>query len=158
MTYTSSPSVARRVFWSALCLGLVVIGGDLLSAQEKAGVAKPKLPRGRLPAYYSQVVSPDQKEKIYEVQKSYAPRIKELRAQLATLQTERDAKCRALLTSEQRKKVDELVAEAKAARETAEATAPTTPAAAAPPTASTPPAAAKASASGRKPVAKPSGN
>lgn len=146
MTYTFSPRTSRRAVWSALLLGLFLLGGDMLSAQQDAAALKRPSARGRLPAYYAQVVTPDQKEKIYAVQHEYAPRIKELRAQLAAFQAERDAKCRALLTSEQQKKVDELIAAAKAAREAEAATA-------------TAPAAAPASPTpSKKPVAKPGGN
>ena len=41
----------------------------------------------------------------------------QLRDQLAALQTERDAKCREVLSPEQQKRLDELAAAAKAARE-----------------------------------------
>lgn len=153
MAYTFSPRAARRILWSAFLLGLALLGNDLLSAQEGAKAPARKLPRGRLPAHYAEVVAPDQKERIYEIQESYAPRIKELRAQLVALQAERDAKCRALLNAEQQKKLDELIAAAKSARTAEDAAAKATPA-----TAATPPAAAVAPVPAKKPLAKSGSN
>jgi len=145
MTYTFSARASQRAVWSALFFGLCLLGGGLLSAQDDAA-PKRKVARGRLPAFYAQVVAPEQKEQIYAVQKEYLPRIKELRAQLVALQSERDAKCRALLTLEQQKKVDELMAAAKAAREAADATT------------KAPAAAPALSVPAKNPLAKPGGN
>jgi len=108
---------SKRAMWLLLLLGSIMLGGSMLQAQEDAPTVKRKAARGRMPAHYAQVVSPDQKEKIYAIQSSYAPRMKELRDQLAALQTERDAKCREVLSPEQQKRLDELAAAAKAARE-----------------------------------------
>ena len=146
MTYTFTRQRSRRATWAMVLLGLTMFGGGILTAQEKAATPPAKTPRGRLPAYYAQVVAPEQKDKIYAVQKEYAPRIKELRAQLVALQSERDAKCRALLTPEQQKKVDELIASAKAAREAEQAAAAAAAATPAPPV------------SVKKPMAKAGGN
>ena len=41
-------------------------------------VTKPKKPRGRLPAFYNRVVKRQQREKIYEIQREYQPKIDEL--------------------------------------------------------------------------------
>ena len=60
--------------------------------------AKPKREfRGRLPAYYGKVVDDKQRKAIYAVQIEYAPRIDALKAQLAALIAERDAKVDAVL-------------------------------------------------------------
>lgn len=128
MNHALTPKNSRRALWTVSLLGLALLSSSLLSAQDSAPTAKRKAARGRLPAYYVQVVAPDQKEKIYAIQKEYAPRLKQLREQLTSLQAERDAKYRQVLTPEQQKKVDELTAAAKAARDAEEATAEAAPA------------------------------
>ena len=77
--------------------------------------AKPKKRefRGRLPAYYSRVVDEKQREKIYAIQREFAPKIDALKAQLAALTAERDTKVEAVLAPEQLKTVEKLKAEAK---------------------------------------------
>lgn len=72
--------------------------------------------RGRLPAYYSKVVDSTQRQQIYEIQKEYASRISQLKAQLESLLGERDQQVTAVLTVEQREKVAQLRAEAQAKR------------------------------------------
>ena len=78
--------------------------------------AKKKEFRGRLPAYYSRVVDQEQREKIYAIQREYAPKIDALKAQLAALTAERDEKVVAELTPEQLQKIEQMKAEAKAKR------------------------------------------
>lgn len=86
--------------------------------QPKPPVAKKvKKFRGRLPNYYRYVVTPQQRETIYKIQAEYAPKIDALRAELEALIDERDEKVAAVLTPQQRKKVEQLKAAAKAKRE-----------------------------------------
>lgn len=88
------------------------------AAKSKAATEKSKKKefRGRLPAYYARVVDKKQREAIYAIQKEYNPRIKALKAELATLTSERDEKLATLLTPEQLKEVEQLKAAAKAKR------------------------------------------
>ena len=86
-------------------------------AAEAAAAEEEKVFRGRLPAYYGHVVDEEQRAAIYEIQKQYAPRIDALKAQLAALTEERNAKVAAVLTPEQQAKVASLKAEAKAKRD-----------------------------------------
>jgi hypothetical protein len=72
--------------------------------------------RGRLPAYYGQVVDEKQRKKIYEIQREYAPKINALKTQLAELTAERDKSVAAVLTPEQLATVEKLKTEAKAKR------------------------------------------
>ncbi|HEX7449569.1 MAG TPA: hypothetical protein VF306_18575 [Pirellulales bacterium] len=72
--------------------------------------------RGRLPAYYARVVSGDQRDKIYAIQQSYEPKIADLQAQLKALTDKRDAEIATVLTADQKAKVDQLAADAKAKR------------------------------------------
>lgn len=73
-------------------------------------------PRGRLPAYYARVVSGEQREKIYAIQQSYEAKIADLQAQLKALTDKRDAEVAAVLTADQKAKVDQLASDAKAKR------------------------------------------
>lgn len=114
----------RIVFWITLASVAIVLAALARPtiSQEKgapprpAKAAKAKKPRGRLPAYYRYVVTPQQREAIYKIQAEFAPKIAELQAQLKALTKERDQKVSAVLTPEQRKKVEDLRGAAKAKR------------------------------------------
>ena len=86
-------------------------------AGEKAAPAKvAKKPRGRLPAYYAQVgLSSKQRDGIYAVQAVYGKQIDELQKQIDALKEKEDAEVVAVLTPEQKTKLDELLAAAKKA-------------------------------------------
>jgi Spy/CpxP family protein refolding chaperone len=90
-------------------------------AAQKQPVTAKKF-RGRLPNYFGQVVDEKQREEIYKIQAEFAPKIKDLRAQLAMLIKERNQKVDGVLTPQQRQKVEQLRAAAKAKRQ--EKTAP----------------------------------
>ena len=85
--------------------------------------AKPKKKefRGRLPVYYNRVVDKEQRDKIYAIQREFAPKIDALKAQLEALMTDRDKKVEAVLTPEQLKTVEKLMGAAKAKRDQAKA-------------------------------------
>jgi hypothetical protein len=99
-------------------------------AADKGDAKAPKpraKPRGRLPAYYSQVVDGQQREKIYKIQQDYEPKISELKAQLQALQDKLDAEVEAVLRPDQLTKVKELTDAAKQKRKaSASATASAT--------------------------------
>ena len=76
-------------------------------------------PGHRLPSYYKDVVSDEQRDKIYEIQDQYDPKIKELRRQLSALEKEQSDKIEAVLTPGQKEKIDAARAEAKAKRKAA---------------------------------------
>lgn len=73
--------------------------------------------RGRLPNYYREVVTEEQREAIYAIQQEYADKIDAIRKQLDALIAERDAKVEGVLTPEQRKQVEKLREQAQAERE-----------------------------------------
>ena len=91
---------------------------------EKKDVAKESAPEkkkvkkfsGRLPVYFGDVVSGDQREAIYEIQASYADRMAALVAQVKALQAQQMSEIEAVLTDEQKKKVADLKAAALAKR------------------------------------------
>lgn len=80
-----------------------------------ADTGKTKL-KGRLPAYYSKLVDTDQKQKIYEIDANFDPKIKDLKKQMEALIAQRDEQIKAVLTPEQQSKLADLIAEAKAKR------------------------------------------
>lgn len=91
------------------------IGQEKSAEKGKAAPAKvAKKPRGRLPQYYGQVgISSEQRQKIYDVQAVYVKQIAELQKQIDALVKKRDGEVAAVLTSEQKEKLDELLAAAK---------------------------------------------
>jgi DNA-directed RNA polymerase alpha subunit len=80
-------------------------------ADAKAEAKKaPAKPRGRLPAYFNQVVTPQQREQIYALQKPIIDKIDALEAQIKELQAQLEKESRGVLTADQIKKIDELAA------------------------------------------------
>jgi peptidoglycan hydrolase CwlO-like protein len=69
------------------------------------------------------VVTDDQKKQIYSIQDEYKPKLNALKEQLKALTAERDAKLDALLTADQKTKVEAKRAEAQAKRAEAKAIA-----------------------------------
>ena len=86
------------------------------SAKKGKGEKRAK-PRGRLPAYFGSIVTPELREKIYAIQAEYEPKISQLRKEIDALTKAQDEKINALLTPEQKKKIEELKAAAKAPKE-----------------------------------------
>lgn len=87
-------------------------------AQDKPAAAKGRGAKagqlkGRLPPYFSAVVTPELREKIYAIQAEYDPKISQLRKELEALTKARDEKIYALLTPEQKKKIEDLKAAAR---------------------------------------------
>jgi len=118
------PLLWRTAIWSILTTGILVWTTDTAraAAEDSAMPDKPASAekiskfRGRLPAYYGMVVSEEQRQQIYDIQKEYHPQIAALKAQLKALVQQRNAKVEAVLTTEQREKVDAARAAAKAKR------------------------------------------
>lgn len=89
------------VRWFAVLAVMVAMTSVATAApKKKAADAKGRLPRG-----YAAVVDDAQREKIYEVQSNFADKLADLKKQLQTLISERDAAVEAILTPEQREKV-----------------------------------------------------
>jgi len=92
-------------------------------AQPKADAAKvekqaKKAPvKGRLPVYYSQIVTESQRQRIYQIQASYNPKIESLQAQIESLETQRDEEIRAVLSPDQQRRLDARITEAQAKKE-----------------------------------------
>ncbi|MFM7845595.1 MAG: hypothetical protein ACKPEY_15355 [Planctomycetota bacterium] len=73
-------------------------------------------PRGRLPAFYGDLVDAKQREAIYAIQARHTAQLKTLREQIAALETKADEEMEAVLSDEQRKKLERWRAESKAKR------------------------------------------
>jgi Spy/CpxP family protein refolding chaperone len=105
---------------ATLCLlglaGVAWNGYSQEAAPPAAKAARAK-PRGRLPAYYGDVVTQDQRDKIYSIQATYEVQLAALREQLESLVDKRDAEVEAILSAEQKEQVKKLAADAKAERE-----------------------------------------
>jgi len=117
------------VLWTTLASALIVLMGVAhpTAAQEQDAPAKTvaakkaKKPSGRLPNYYKDVVSRQQREQIYAIQAEYREKIAALKAQLAAMTKEQNEKIAAVLSAEQIEKVEQLKAEAAAKRKKAAA-------------------------------------
>ncbi len=130
--------MARRIrrpalFFCGLVFPVILIlaSAGLMAQNDEA---KPqKKPRGRLPNYYTKVVTPEQRKEIYSIQQGYASQIEELEVSLANLRAKRDKEVAAVLSAEQLEKVEKLREEAAERRKkkggAAKKTAATKPAA-----------------------------
>lgn len=114
-------SMSKKLF-----VALLVVGGaygvttaPALLAQKAETKAEAKAPEAkkvskRLPNFYGDLVDGVQKEKIYAVQDKYTPQIEALADQVKALQAKRDAEIEAVLTPEQKAKLEKARADAKA--------------------------------------------
>ncbi|MEX0938571.1 MAG: hypothetical protein WDZ59_11985 [Pirellulales bacterium] len=72
--------------------------------------------RGRLPAFYRQVITEQQREEIYSIQGKYRERIEALEKQLQEVNAQCDKEIESVLTPEQLEQVNALQEEARRAR------------------------------------------
>jgi hypothetical protein len=100
------------VLTALVAAALVLLLGIELLAQTKG-----KKPRGRLPAYYNEVVTEKQRDAIYGITTKYDAEIDKLEAQIKDLKARRDAEIAALLTDEQKERIKKLQEEEKAQAE-----------------------------------------
>ncbi len=118
----------QRFASTVVAAGLALALGTQLSVEPTVGqeksASKPtpakvaKKPAGRLPAHYGKLgISTEQRTKIYGVQASYKKQIDDLQKQIDDLKAKQDAEVEAVLTPDQKKKLDEILAEAKKAAE-----------------------------------------
>jgi Spy/CpxP family protein refolding chaperone len=66
--------------------------------------------------YYGKVVTEEQRQKIYDIQRKYFPQIRALQKQLEALIAKRDAEIEAVLTPQQKAEIERLRKEAAARR------------------------------------------
>jgi hypothetical protein len=100
--------------WKVACLfavAVVLLAGSAdgpLAQDEKEEGKAPRKVRGRLPDYYIQVVTVEQREEIYAIQEGYWPKIDKLEAELAELRAKMKKEIEGVLSAEQRQEVKEL--------------------------------------------------
>jgi Spy/CpxP family protein refolding chaperone len=112
-----SSSLVKKVLVFAVCLPLVawmLVATQSSTGQERAAGQKKeaKAPKGRLPAYYADVVTAKQREEIYSIQSSYATQLKDLNQQIADLLKKQREEIEALLSPEQRAQLEKISADA----------------------------------------------
>jgi hypothetical protein len=111
-------SLWRKVAVCALIvpvLGLIVASSPHSIGQDKAKkTEKTEKTKGRLPPYFADVVTAEQREKIYAIQSKFADQIKDLNEQLAAVAKKQNDEIDAVLTAEQKEKIDAARAEAVA--------------------------------------------
>jgi hypothetical protein len=95
----------------AVAIGLTVLGTSPLSIGQENAEKVEKRVRGRLPAYYPEIVTGEQREKIYEIQSKYQEQITELTQQLTDLVKQQNDEIENVLTEEQKVQLKKAQAE-----------------------------------------------
>lgn len=93
-------------------IAAIAMGISLVVGQE----AKDPSFRGRLPAYYGDIVTEAQRLQIYAVQEKYAKQIAALKDQLEALENKRDAEIESVLTADQKTKLKKVQGDAATSR------------------------------------------
>jgi hypothetical protein len=111
---------------AAVVLPMAARGADEIKTTEPTPAVKSpgnssdtttKSVKGRLPPYYAKLpVTAEQREKIYEIEATFSPKIKALREQLAALEADQSQQFKAVLTPEQQDKLKAMMAEATGRR------------------------------------------
>ncbi|MDW8244525.1 MAG: hypothetical protein RMJ88_15050 [Thermogemmata sp.] len=98
------------------CLGVMLIAGVIAAQEPKVDPAKSKVKeaevkvRGQLPPNWGKLgLSEEQKQKIYQIQNKYNSEILRLETQVKELRAKRDEEMRAVLTEEQKKRLEEIL-------------------------------------------------
>jgi hypothetical protein len=97
--------------------GMVIGSNPLSSGQD----AKEKKAKGRLPAYYADIVNDDQKTKIYAIQSKYAKKLESLNEQLLEVTKQQNSEIEDVLTADQKEKVKKAQEEGTAKKKKAAA-------------------------------------
>ena len=100
----------------ALISGAIVAPGYGEDAQKPAKKEREKA-KGYLPPFYRDVIDGVQREKIYQIQDQYEDKINALESELKAIKAKRDGEIEALLTTEQKARMAQLMQEAKTKRD-----------------------------------------
>lgn len=116
----------KKFVFATLASALVVAAVSLNSIGQEAKKADPKAkagakekPKGRLPAYYKDVVTDEQKDQIYVIQAKYEKQLDDLQSQLDAVKAKQNGEIEALLSAEQKEKLAKVKAEADAKKKSA---------------------------------------
>ena len=100
-------------------ISLNSIGQDAKKADPKAKAGAKEKPKGRLPAYYKDVVTDEQRDKIYAIQAKYEKQLSDLQSQLDAVKAKQNDEIEGLLSAEQKEKLAKAKAEADAKKKSA---------------------------------------
>ncbi|MGI8981521.1 MAG: hypothetical protein ACR2FY_20030 [Pirellulaceae bacterium] len=95
-------------------ISLTSIGQDAKKADNKAKAGAKNKAKGRLPAYYKEVVTDEQRDQIYAIQAKYEKQLADLQGQLDAAKAKQNDEIEALLSAEQKEKLATVRAEADA--------------------------------------------
>jgi Spy/CpxP family protein refolding chaperone len=116
----------KKFVFATLATALVVAAVSLNSIGQEAKKADPKAkagakekPKGRLPAYYKDVVTDEQRDQIYAIQAKYAKQLDDLQSQLDAVKAKQNDEIEGLLSAEQKEKLAKVKAEADAKKKSA---------------------------------------
>ena len=101
--------------WQLVCVLAGLTSQFALGADE----AEEDKVKGRLPAYYKEVIDTQQRDKIYAMQGEFAAKIAPLQEQIKKLVAERDIAIEKILTAEQLEKLNKIRAAAATKRKAA---------------------------------------
>src|SRR6476619_2156686 len=112
---------SKKFVFATLASALVVaavslnsIGQDAKKADSKAKAGAKEKPKGRLPAYYKDVVTDEQRDQIYAIQAKYETQLTDLQGKIDAVKAKQSAEIEGLLSAEQKEKLAKVVAEADA--------------------------------------------
>ena len=105
-------SLASALVVSAISLNSV--GQDAKKADPKAKAGAKDKARGRLPAYYKDVVTDEQRDQIYAIQAKYVKQLEDLQSQIDGLKAKQNEEIEKLLSPEQKEKLAKVKEEAEA--------------------------------------------
>lgn len=89
----------------AAAAGLVIGQGSFSIGQEAKAPKAEKKSKGRLPPYFADIVTDEQRQKIYDIQLKYAKDREALEAQLEELRSIESGEIEAVLDAEQKEKL-----------------------------------------------------
>ena len=118
-----SVAMWKKLFVAAAVVVVVgaVIGTGALSIGQEA---KAKKAKGRLPAYFADIVTEEQRVAIYKIQETHKKQIDDLEAQLATARDKEMAEIEAVLDAQQKEKLKKAREEAAAKKKKKSSDAP----------------------------------
>ena len=93
------------MLWSAMALAMGASGQDKGQQEKK---------KGRLPAYYADIVTEAQRQQIYAVQEKYAKTLTALQDQIDAIEKQRDAEIEGVLDAQQKARLKAVKADAVA--------------------------------------------
>ena len=109
-------TILRKVLFAAV---VAAAAGLALGTSSIGQEAKDKKAKGKLPAYFADIVTETQRQQIYGIQDKYAKQIADIQAQLEGVQKQRDTEIENLLNAEQKDKLKRAREEAAAKKKKA---------------------------------------